>query len=550
MFAIASRVQPAYTADPDTESGVGGRIVGWWKADTISDPGDGNPVATWPDESDTGADVTAAGAARPTYRAASSNSTKLPVVEWDGSANHMTSGIEADLQLQSDMTTIMMVKMDDVTAQFETLIGVGGTGSGSAENLSWLLQIDTRRLRHVHEVGSQSGVVNNTVTSEPVDDQKLSTGWTAIAVRRTIFGSEEMQWWQNSEIYTKTGSIGTPTGGSNGIVSFGSDPSGGAYFTGQMAEVIVFNEALSSAEIKAYFRYLNDKWLPKLFELDLFDGKATELENPESVDNLSARFSPESEKLTWTGSVLRTAEDLEEIDIWRSSVNPNSVYLGQSTNSRNPRLRAGFLNNYNVVEFSPEASIGSPGNDWLTTDDNDRGGIESVSGATMEDIVGTGDFTIFAVLAQRVQGIPWGFDTNPNDRHITPTLDQQSGPTFYWDVQPTTEANNVTIIAQSPVVQTDSEIEEGVDDIPWHILQIRSHQGNIYIKVDEGPEYESESSMASVFTGRFWIGTGTLFTQNQSWSGYMADWISYDVHLSRETCANIRAFLANKYDLY
>lgn len=545
MFAISAYNQPSYVADPDdsAESGASGRIVGWWKADAIVDPGDGNPVSTWPDSSATGADLTQSGTARPTYRAASSNSTNLPVVEFDGSDDQMDSGVFSELQQQGDYTIIMCISMDDPTAQFETIYSVGGSGSGSDHNISLSGQIDTRKIRHLHQSASQSTTAN--YPDEPIDDQKTSTGWSLVAIRRT--GSSEILWMQNSEIYTKTSSLGAPTGGSLGFMTFGADNSGANFFTGQMAEVILFQEALPIGQIIAYFRYLNNRWFPKLLQLDLFDGKSTGLEDPSTISGLTAHYSPDSEKLTWTGSELRAAEDLEEVDIWRSEVTPD-YYLGQDTNSRNPRLRVGFLNGYNVVEFNFEAAIGFPGNDWLTTEDGDRGSVLSASDATTGDMIGGDDFTIFAVLAQRVSGgKPFGFDNNPNPLQVVVSL-LQDGSNYYWQWLCQQGSGSISVAAQSPLTQDDVDLDEG-EDMPWHILQLRYYQGNAYIKVDEGPEFETQTIEIDATAGKFWLGTGTNFTQNETWAGFMAEWLCYDVHLSRETCANIRAFLRNKYNL-
>lgn len=551
MLAIASRIEPAYTADPDTESGSGGRIVGWWKADTIVDPGDGNPVDTWPDESDTGADLTQTGGNRPTYRSAGSNDTDLPVVEFDGTDDYMSSAADSNLVILGDYTIIFMIRMDDVETAFQTLHMVSGSGSGSANNISHATQITTnRRIRSFHQRLNQSTQFYDTngSSAEDIDTQKISTGWTVFALRR-VDSTQTVTWWQNSEIYEVSSAYSnSATDGANGFMTFGADPNGSNPFDGQMAEMILFNEALSNGEIKAYFQYLNDKWLPKLLELDLFDGKATALEDPASVSGMTAQFSPESSKEFWTGAVLRTAEDLEEIDVWHSTASPD-YYIGQDTNTRNPRLRSGFLNGFDVVEFNFDAVIAGAGNGWLQSDEGDRGGQLAGSGATLVDYLGsTGtDFTIFVVLASRLTpGKAFGFDENPNPRILNTGMVQIAADEYYWATQ--MSSSELEVRAQSPVVNTANDTPE--DEVPWSILQIRADQGNIYIKVNEGIECETESANFVLSTGLFYMGTGTNFVQNETWAGFIAEFITYDVHLSRETCANIRAFLANKYDLY
>lgn len=62
-------------------------LQAWFRSDQISGLNDGDPVATWLDESGNSRDATAAGALRPTYRTSVANG--LAIVRFDGSNDEM-----------------------------------------------------------------------------------------------------------------------------------------------------------------------------------------------------------------------------------------------------------------------------------------------------------------------------------------------------------------------------------------------------------------------------------------------------------------------------
>lgn len=198
----------------------------WLKADAITGLSDGDLLSTWEDQSGQNNDATAAGDLRPTYQTSEING--LPIVRFDHSNDYMTTP-----SITMSSQTIFLVLIGTAANCY-----VMSFNNGDNEN------------------GVIYGFVSNTI--EIYNNPRVQGG-TANAygvftiIRESGVGTETRK---NGSTVNTSGSVWTTN---TGFVGIGATAVGGT-FGGDIAEIIVYNSALSGGDLTNVETYLADKY--------------------------------------------------------------------------------------------------------------------------------------------------------------------------------------------------------------------------------------------------------------------------------------------------
>jgi hypothetical protein len=198
---------------------VGG-IIGWYKADSLS-LADGNPVSAWNDSSTSADNATATGTSRPIYKASVVNGN--PIVRFDGIDDFMTFAS----RYTTIQTAFFVVRTNNLTAQQILL--------GDSTTYDWYADPNSPRLFGVFTSGSILGgnVYDNGLADIPLAIVKPTT-FKIMAVVGTAANL-------HAERIT-------------------NDRTGGMFWNGDFAEIILYNTALSANDFQAVLDYLSAKY--------------------------------------------------------------------------------------------------------------------------------------------------------------------------------------------------------------------------------------------------------------------------------------------------
>lgn len=220
----------------------------WLDAANVDDPVDGQPVATWTDSSGSGNHATQADAGKkPTYKTGIVNG--LPVVRFDGSADYVQSTC-------TDYATIFAVLNMTTLATDKSFMGAASSSGGNwdAYLFGTTSDNDTPYLRVGIVPGSTSVSVNGANGGIVVNQFSIMTV--------TISGSLAMKFWQNGTAGTTSSTADTPQGNLQHTVVGAGRFAGNIvdWWPGDIAEVMVFNSALSAANLNSVGNYLGTKY--------------------------------------------------------------------------------------------------------------------------------------------------------------------------------------------------------------------------------------------------------------------------------------------------
>jgi hypothetical protein len=200
----------------------------------------GDQVGWWKDKSPTGANVTQGTAAsRPTLTSNQVNGRAA--LRFDGSNDTLSSagGYTAQNSL-AGLTRVMVWS----TTQASIASRVYSGGSDSAFNL-----------------------VSSTLRSSVTDGNGVSTpqvGSLPLRIYAGVFNGSVNQlniFFNNvAQVVTSVGTIPGTTGAGSPTLYIGSNIGANSFTNGPIAEYIVYNRALSSAELTAVYQYLRKKW--------------------------------------------------------------------------------------------------------------------------------------------------------------------------------------------------------------------------------------------------------------------------------------------------
>lgn len=216
----------------------------WLAADAITGLSDGDPVATWEDASAVGTnDATqATGADQPTYQTAELNS--LPIVRFDGTSDYLAlpnlmSGLSAG-------TAVYVAKCNTDPSASTATAGapLGDWGSAAAAN------------HHPFTDGVIYDDFGSTARKTAGNPTASLASWHIYSV---VSAASD---WRDYVNGTALHSTGTNTVGWGSSPILGRSFSGTvySYFPGEIAEVVAYGSALSTADRQSLEGYLAHKW--------------------------------------------------------------------------------------------------------------------------------------------------------------------------------------------------------------------------------------------------------------------------------------------------
>lgn len=225
--------------DPTSIAGC----VLWLDASQLTGLSDSDPVATWPDLSDGNDAVQATGSLQPLYKTGIQNS--LPIVRFDGTDDKMQCG--ASCFSGAGARTIVVVYYAAGTVPEGAIDPVCGQSNGEGPANTWCViqsraspQGDPYIAGYANDLGG------------PVIDNlwKIATltfdGTTATSFKN---GGQEAT---GDKSAWNTADIGFQLGVDTGVVN--------QFLKGDIAEVVVYNAAISAADRATLETWLSDKW--------------------------------------------------------------------------------------------------------------------------------------------------------------------------------------------------------------------------------------------------------------------------------------------------
>lgn len=217
-------------------------LVWWVDAASITGLVDGDPVATWTDKSASLANVTAAAAARPTYKTNILNSK--PVVRFNGSANVMAT---ANSSAPASAQPTSMFIVGNFNATNDVMID-------AVTNLTH--QIDRPTTPGAYRMYAGASLQDTN------DDSSTH-------VFLFNFNGATSKIWVDG-VLTTTGNAGA---GALAGVTLGNRGGGGPYFLdGDLAEICIYNSTLSQINRDLVVDYLAARWGITVPQSVIFDG--------------------------------------------------------------------------------------------------------------------------------------------------------------------------------------------------------------------------------------------------------------------------------------
>jgi len=237
--SVDAPCQAAAIPDPGD---VGG-LVGWWKADAITDAHDGDAVGSWGDSS-SGAHALsqATGSHMPAYETGGAGGR--PYLHFDGS-----DWLDGGDILRVGQPTVFVVARSSSAASTQILVGKGADGNTINGYYSAIVAGKARS--GTNEPGYPSADATTGLTDN---------GWFAHTMR---YDQATIESWVNGAGHASTPGSAAPVFNSSPFrVGANSDPAGIAPLTGDVAEVIVYDHPLSDTERESVEGYLKDKYFP------------------------------------------------------------------------------------------------------------------------------------------------------------------------------------------------------------------------------------------------------------------------------------------------
>ena len=215
----------------------------WLKADALAGLGDGDPVSTWPDASGGGNDATGSGAGRPAFR--TNVLAGAPVLRFDGADDRLA--LPNLLAGASAATAFFVSKLSldppALPSRTGPPLGNFGNNGSFADHYPYTDGVI------YHDFGS--------TTRKTVGDPAASLASWHVGVFRSAAG--DWRAWLNGALLFSTS---TNTAGFGAAPLLGrAEGTGGPYhFDGDLAEVVVYDAALSDGDRQRVERYLGGKY--------------------------------------------------------------------------------------------------------------------------------------------------------------------------------------------------------------------------------------------------------------------------------------------------
>jgi prepilin-type N-terminal cleavage/methylation domain-containing protein len=213
---------------------------------------DDSAVSSWKDINPQagGNNATSASTARPTYKDNAING--LPALLFDGTNDYMSFTNPAFLGTPDSMTVFFVAK----TSAF--------TDSQNVFNASGSVSVGLNGATTIVNCGRSFTTTAATVGSwTPTSATSLSTGQPIICSSQ-YNGSQVQGWTNKGGADTAESASGNIASSSGGTATVGATTSTSGFFNGHIAEIIIFNRALSTKDRNAVESYLSKKWNIKL----------------------------------------------------------------------------------------------------------------------------------------------------------------------------------------------------------------------------------------------------------------------------------------------
>lgn len=228
---------------------VGGLQL-WFDADAISGLADGDSVSQWDDLSGTDRHATQATSSRqPTYKAGIQNGR--PIVRFDGGDAIQTAATQ-------------VVGADGTWSAFAVARRTGGSGVGSIVHHDNTRTVATY-VRVAQMLRSNSGSLESIAFNSSVSAFTDSAGahGSGFFVGSAVHSTTQIEAFVNGTSNGATSTSGTAEVDTT-HVALGAAVDGGqgptAFLTGDIAEVIIYDSALSSTDRASVESYLSAKW--------------------------------------------------------------------------------------------------------------------------------------------------------------------------------------------------------------------------------------------------------------------------------------------------
>ena len=231
-------------------------LVVWLRADsnvTFSIPT--KKVSAWGDGSGSGNNVSRSLSTgqplRYSYGGGALDKTRL---EFDGTTDYLTSDNNCPLT-GNDLTMFYVGKANTVTADVQRVVGYRDSAGGGSDRLNFGIDNSTGRVYFKAKDDTNNG---GEVTSAFLD-RGLVNHIACARIKDTDFS---LQYNNNTEVTANYASYSNSDGFTLAPFTIGYIELGavGAYWTGDIQEVIIYNRALSDAEIADVRGYLNKKY--------------------------------------------------------------------------------------------------------------------------------------------------------------------------------------------------------------------------------------------------------------------------------------------------
>jgi hypothetical protein len=239
-----------------TPAGMSGLQV-WVKADAITGLNDGDSISTWSDQSGQGHDCTSSGSNRPVYKTGILNG--LPVARFTGGSNQRCTHV-----FTGEPNTIFAAVKSPVDKHHRTIAGAQTNDAVAIE--AYYFKTD--------EATTSKMVFSRPTTSDTTSDGDFRASTTN--PDSTVNASMHNQWFVMSgringttiELYRNRALVSSDTTASSKrpIATGGAVGAGyynnalGDYCGCDIAELLIFDRALSDAEMEDVHLYLEGKW--------------------------------------------------------------------------------------------------------------------------------------------------------------------------------------------------------------------------------------------------------------------------------------------------
>jgi len=225
----------------------------WLRADTITGLTDGQALTTWLDESGLGNNATqATAAAKPLYKTNIQNGR--PVVRFDGVNDFLSVSGNPIARTQTEFAYFAVAKINTAGSN-RTILDIT-----ESTDFSSIL------LRNIYL--SSTGQLETRVRDD-ANSSNASTAAEVLAVFKVVSGTRNgnaVEQFRNgsSDGVSSENAIGAMDLGSFyttvGALRNSSNPNGASFHLGDIAEILIYNTALSTANRQAVEAYLNAKW--------------------------------------------------------------------------------------------------------------------------------------------------------------------------------------------------------------------------------------------------------------------------------------------------